>query len=111
MQQLQVFGKEMEALKALNTEVVAVGTDTLEDTKRLKDNDEEIAFPMPLLPDDGLELFKKYQAYDDFEDQPLHGTFLIDCEGAIRWQRVSADPFLDVDFLKAEAARVNRLTR
>ena len=111
MQQLQVFGKEIDALKALNTELVAIGTDTLEAARELKTNEDGIAFPMPLLPDPQLELFRSYRAFDDFEDQPLHGTFLIDAQGAIRWQRVSADPFLDVEFLKAEAARVNRLTR
>ena len=36
---------------------------------------------MPILADPKLELFKLYQAYDDFESQPLHGTFLIDAAG------------------------------
>ena len=64
---------------------------------------------MPMLADPKLELFKRYRAFDDFEDQPLHGTFLIDAQGNVRFQRISADPFLDVEFIKTEAARVNRM--
>ncbi len=111
MQQLQVFGKEYEALKKLNVETVAIGSDDAEATKALKNNKDAIKFPMPMLADPKLELFKLYRAYDDFESQPLHGTILIDAEGNIRYQRISADPFLEVEFIKAEAERVNRLVK
>ena len=60
---------------------------------------------MPILADPELELFKLYQAYNDFEGAPLHGTILIDAGGDVRFQRVSSDPFLDVQFIKTEAAR------
>ncbi len=109
MQQLELFGKEMEALKKLNVELVAIGTDDVEAAKALKNNKDGIKFPMPILADPKLELFKIYEAYDDFEGQPLHGTFLIDAGGDVRFQRVSADPFLDVAFIKTEAARANRI--
>ena len=110
MQQLQAFGKEYEALKKLNVETVAISSDDLEAAKALKNNKDGIKFPMPILADPKLELFKLYQAYDDFENQPLHGTFLIDAR-EIRFQRISADPFLDVDFIKAEAKRINRILK
>jgi peroxiredoxin len=110
-QQLQTFGTEYEALKKLNVETVAISSDDLDAAKALKNNKDGIKFPMPILADPKLELFKRYQAYDDFEDQPLHATFLIDAEGNIRFQRISADPFLDVEFIKAEAGRVNRMLR
>ncbi len=103
MQQLQTFGKELDALKALNTEVVAVSTDDLETTRELKNNPDKIKFSMPMLADDKLEVFKAYRAFDDFEGQPLHGTYLIDAKGMVRFQRISADPFLDTDFIKTEA--------
>ena len=109
MQQLQTFGKEYEALKKLNVETVAISTDDLDAAKALKNNKDGIKFPMPILADPKLELFKLYRAYDDFENQPLHGTFLIDAQGNVRFQRISADPFLEVEFIKAEAARVNRI--
>jgi peroxiredoxin len=108
MQQLQVFGKEERAFQSLNTEVVAIGTDDLAATRALKQNADGVKFPMPLLPDPKLEVFKAYGAVDDFENHPLHATFLIDPRGGIRFERVSADPFLDVEFIKQEAARVMR---
>jgi peroxiredoxin len=111
MQQLQDFGKAIGDLKKLNTELVAISTDDLEATKRLKENADGIKFPMPILSDPNLELFHAYRAFDDFENAPVHGTFLIDAQGAVRFQRISADPFLDIDFLKNEAARVNRLLK
>ena len=61
---------------------------------------------MPLLADPKLDLFRLYRAFDDFEDAPMHGTFLIDAKGDVRFQRIGPEPFLDVDFLKAEAKRL-----
>ena len=109
MQQLQEFGKQYDALKKVNVETVAIGSDDADATKALKNNKDAIKFPMAMLADPKLELFKRYGAYDDFENQPLHGTFLIDSQGNIRFQRISADPFLDVEFIKTEAERVNRI--
>jgi peroxiredoxin len=111
MQQLELFGKAHEALKKLNVETVAIGTDDLEATKALKNNKDAVKFPMPMLADPKLEWFKLYRAYDDFENQPLHATFLIDAQGKVRFQRISSDPFLDVEFIKTEAARVNRIEK
>ncbi len=111
MQQLQDFGKHLEAFRALDTDLVAIGTDPLEAARALKSNAEGVKFPMPFLPDPTLETFRRFHAFDDFESTPLHAVYLIDARGEVRFQRVSADPFLDVEFLKGEAARVNRLNR
>jgi peroxiredoxin len=111
MQQLQVFGQQYEALKKLNVQTVAISTDDSEASKALKNNKEGVKFPMPMLADPKLELFKLYRAYDDFESQPLHGTFLIDAQGNVRYQRVSADPFLEVEFIRTEVERVNRIVK
>ena len=111
MQQLKDFGKEVAAFRDLNTEIVAVGTDPLEQARELKHNNQGVAFPMSLLPDPEFAAFRAFGAFDDFDGMPLHGAFLIDARGLVRFQNVAADPFLDVEFLKAEAARVNRLNR
>ena len=66
---------------------------------------------MPMLADPRLEHFKRFGAFDEFENQPLHGCFLIDAAGNVRYQRISADPFLEVEFIRAEAARVNGLLK
>jgi peroxiredoxin len=109
LQQLQEFGKQFEELKTIGVDVVAVSTDALEASKDLKNNSDGIKFPMPILSDSGLDTFRNYRSFDDFENQPLHGTILIDRAGQIRFQRISADPFLDVEFIKTEAARVDRI--
>ncbi len=111
MQQLQEFGKQAEAFRAIGTDLVAIGTDPLEAARELKANADGIKFPMPFLPDPTLATFRRFQAFDDFESVPLHAVYLIDGRGQVRFQKVTHDPFLDVDFLKGEAARVNRLSR
>ncbi len=111
MQQLQLFGTEYEKLRKLDIDTVAISTDDSAACKALKNNKDDIKFPIPFLADPKQELFKLYRSYDDFERQPLHGVFLIDAEGNVRFQRVSADPFLDVEFIKAEAARVKRILK
>ncbi|MEO1984306.1 MAG: hypothetical protein ABGZ24_27635 [Fuerstiella sp.] len=63
-------------------------------------------FPFPLVSDADLNVFKKYRCYDDFENQPLHGTFLVDGEGRIRWQDISYEPFMDPDYVLKEAQRL-----
>ena len=111
MQQLQNFGKEFDALRKQDTDVVALSTDDLAAAKSLKENADGVKFPMPILPDPKLDVFKHYSAFDDFENAPLHATVLIDSQGFVRFQRISADPFLDVEFIKTEAARVSRLSK
>jgi peroxiredoxin/tetratricopeptide (TPR) repeat protein len=111
MQQLQEFGKASSEFQAMNVDLVAISTDDHGATKVLKQNAEDVSFPMPLLSNPGLEVFKKYRCFDDFEGAPLHGTFLIDANGGVRFSRVSAEPFLDVAFVKAEATRMKKLVR
>jgi peroxiredoxin len=109
MQQLELFGKAAKELAALQADLVAIGSDDRDATWMLKRNPDKIVFPMPLLPDPTLEIFKRYQAHDDFEGQPLHAIYLIDARGNVRYRKISAEPFLDVDFVETEIARVNRM--
>ena len=63
-------------------------------------------FRFPILSDKSLKTFKAYRAYDDFEKMPLHGTFLVDGNGKVRWQDISYDPFTELKFLAAESRRL-----
>jgi hypothetical protein len=36
----------------------------------------------------------------------LHGTFLIDGRGRVRWQDICYEPFTEVDFLLKESMRL-----
>ena len=62
--------------------------------------------PFPLVSNAELDVFKAYRCYDDFEKQPLHGTFLIDGQGLVLWQDVGFEPFMEVDFLLKESQRL-----
>ena len=37
---------------------------------------------------------------------PLHGTFLLDADGKVRWQDISFEPFTQVAWLLTEAKRL-----
>src|SRR5690606_19320687 len=93
-------------------ELVAVSTDSVEQLKntveqyRSESKDQQAGFPIPLVADPEFQAFKAYRAYDDFEDVPLHGTFLIDGAGRVRWQDISYEPFMDPEFLLEEAQRL-----
>lgn len=109
MIQLQEFAKAYDDLRKDGVEVVGISTDDLETTQALKANPDQVKFPMPLLSDPSLGVFRAYRCFDDFEAAPLHGTFLIDQFGRVRFSRISAEPFLDVAFIREEAARVRKL--
>ena len=68
-------------------------------------------FPFPAVSDKSLDTFKTYRAYDDFEEMALHGTFLIDGGGKVRWQDISFEPFNDLKFLLGESRRLLGLTK
>ena len=42
---------------------------------------------------------------------PLHGTFLIDTDGLVRWQDISYQPFTQAKWLLAESKRLLALPR
>jgi peroxiredoxin len=109
MEQLKSLGKEAAAIEALDTRIVAVSGDTPQRNRELLASPAGAGLPA-LLSDASREAAHRYRAWDDFEDLPLHATYLIDRDGKVRWHRISADPFTDFAFLKEEIARVNRLT-
>ena len=95
-----------ERLQALGVEVIAVSTDNVEDLKKSIDNYDGGPLPIPLLSNAELDVFKQFRAYDDFENLTLHGTFLIDERGLVRWQDISFEPFMDPKFVLGEAKRL-----
>ncbi len=105
--QLNQFAPLVKEYEAAGITIIAVSTD---DVDGIKDSSDEYKdgerFPFTLLSNQFLDVFKKYRAYDDFEKQPLHGTFLIDKNGYIRWQDISYEPFMQGKFLLKEARRL-----
>ena len=98
----------MDAFRQAGLEIVAVSTESQPElAKALASYEEEgDPIPFPLLADPELATFRAYRVYDDFEKVPLHGTFLVDALGDVRWQDVSHEPFTEIDFLLKEAKRL-----
>ena len=94
------FGGEGVSLVAISSEPL----DTLKGSLEKLSPGESI--PFPLAADPEMNIFRAYRAYDDFENMPLHGTFLVDADGLVRWQDISYEPFVDVKFLLGEAKRL-----
>lgn len=106
VEQLAAFSPVYEEFTARGIDIVAVGTDSTEVLEAGVSDDGEEAYPFPLAADPELELFKSWRAYDDFEETPLHGTYLIDSAGRVRWLDISFEPFMDWEFLLEESERL-----
>src|SRR6266568_5081728 len=92
--------------------IAALGTDSVEGLRKTAEKaKQDGGFPFPLMSDESLKTFKAYRAYDDFERMPLHGTFLVDGDGNVRWQDISYEPFTDMKFLLAESRRLLGLSK
>jgi hypothetical protein len=62
-----------------------------------------------LLSDAKLDAFKAYRCID-FGNQPLHGTFVIDAQGQVRWRNISDRPFNDPALVLTEAKQLSTVT-
>lgn len=109
-EQLQKFGPKIEEFKKAGFEVLAISTDLATDLTKSVENyckgEEGKTFPFPLVSNEKLDVFKAFRCHDDFENKPLHGTFVIDEDGYVRWQDISYDPFMDPTFVLEEAQRL-----
>lgn len=107
-EQLKEMAKKFDGFRNAGIEVVAISTDKQENLKRAY-ADLENGYPFPLLADPAMDVFRQYRCYDDFEKAALHGTFLVDRNGLVRWQDISFEPFMDIDFLLKESVRLLNL--
>jgi len=105
-EQLQAFAPMMKDFENAGISLIAISTDDIEGLKKSIENYEGGPLPIPLLTNSKLDVFKKFRAYDDFENLALHGTFLIDEQGLVRWQDISYEPFMDPKFVLGEAKRL-----
>ncbi|AMV21407.1 peroxiredoxin family protein [Planctomyces sp. SH-PL14] len=105
VEQLQKFAAAEEEFEKWGVGLIAIGTDDPA-SLQLACKSYGSEFPFPLVSNSSLDVFKTYRCYDDFESQPLHGSFLIDADGLVRWQDISAEPFVDTKFLLEETKRL-----
>jgi alkyl hydroperoxide reductase subunit AhpC len=110
MEQLNIFAPMAKKFEEAGISLVAISTDSVEGLRKtFPANGSEPGFSFPLVSDRGQKTFKAYRSYDDFEKMPLHGTFLVDGQGLVRWQDISYQPFKETSFLLEEAKRLLRI--
>jgi len=105
-EQLQALAPKIKEFEEAGISIIAISADNLDGLEKSQENYDGDRIPFPLVANPSHDVFKSFRAYDDFEDLPLHGTYLIDGEGRVRWQDISYDPFMDVDFLLQESKRL-----
>jgi len=92
-EQLSELVKMNDALLAAGLQVIVVTPDRLE---KLQASVKESDFPFPILANPDLSVFR---AYGCAMGTPLHGTYLIDADGTVNRQTVSAKPFMGLKSL------------
>ena len=105
-EQLQRFAKAHQEFEEAGLSLIAISSDDASGLKQSIENYKEGSIPIPLVADNSLATFKAYRCFDDFESQALHGTFLIDGKGLVRWQDISYEPFMNYRFVIDEAQRL-----
>jgi alkyl hydroperoxide reductase subunit AhpC len=105
MEQLNALAPQASDFASAGLPLHAVSLDSAEGLKATLAKD-GATFPFPLFSDEKLDAFRAFRAYDDFEGQPLHGVFVVDGQGLVRWQHISFEPFMKPEFLLEEAKRL-----
>lgn len=109
-EQLQAFGPKVGDFEDAGIKMIAISSDDRAGlSKSIENFNGEL--PMRLASNASLDIFKAFRAHDDFESQPLHGTFLVDRNGRVRWQDISYEPFMDHEFLLRESKRLLKFER
>ena len=105
IEQLKLLAPKTEEFRALGVDMMAISN---EDMATLAQGIKNFAEPLPIeiFANPEQTSFKDYRCWDDFESVPMHGTFLIDGKGQVRWQDIGAEPFNDVEFLLLETKRL-----
>ncbi|HEY1107329.1 MAG TPA: peroxiredoxin family protein [Opitutaceae bacterium] len=105
--------EQLAALAPLDAEFTAAGitlvgvsTDTVDGLRESYSAvGAKTALPFTLVSDHAQTTFRDYGAFNGRTQKALHGLFLIDAGGRIRWQSTSEEPFMAVKSLLAEARR------
>lgn len=109
VEQIQVFAKMAKEFENAGVQLVAVSIEPTPVAGRIREKlglSKDAPLPFPILSDSSGAAFKTMRAHDDFEDELLHATVLVDQTGRQRWQDVSWQPFTDAKFILEESKRL-----
>lgn len=103
--QLNKFRPLLPKFQELGVQMIAISTDTTELlAKRVPKAPKE--FPYLVLADSDLKIFRSYRVFDDYENGPMHATFLLGSGGHILWSDISHEPFNHPERLLKEVRRL-----
>jgi peroxiredoxin len=110
----QLFGlnDDLKYFRELGAEVVAVSPDLPEETRKkfAEYKNKGGAFSFPVLSDPKNKAAELFGAYKPFEpgrpEISLHGTFLIDRSGIVRWCNLGESPFTNNRSLLGDLAKL-----
>ncbi len=111
VEQLHAFSPRAAQFQQAGIQMMAISSEDVESLVEGLDAYGSEPLRIPIHSDPKLAAFKAYRCFDDFEQQPLHGTFLLDSRGRVLWQDIGYEPFMDVDFVFHESQRLLRLPR
>jgi peroxiredoxin Q/BCP len=106
--QLFDVNEDMKLFEELGAQVVALSPDSLELTR--KRYAKYGSFQFPVLSDHSTQIAEAYgifkPAKDGKDEELLHGTFVIDMDGIIRWAAYGEQPFGHNPTLLYEVAKI-----
>jgi peroxiredoxin len=108
VEQLHTFLPLAPEFEEAGIELVAVSSDPVEILQftLAEERKGQKAIPFRIVSDSGLETFRRYFVYNEFEKRPVHGTFLLDGEGKVRWSTTANEPFMKPRWLLQESRRL-----
>lgn len=107
LQQFKAFEPFLPEFEAEGISFVGISIDSAESLKlAFADEALQSSIPFSVLPDPDLELFRAFKVFDEFEDGPMHATFLISPKGEILWRDIGHAPFDQPRQLLEEAKRL-----
>ena len=112
VEQLKAFAAASSDFSSAGIEIIAIGCEPVDElgaTRSLCGDNNRAS--LEFLADPDMKVFREWRCYDDFEGMPLHGAFLVDSHGLVRWADVSSEPFKDTGFLLEEAKRLFQFKR
>jgi len=102
VEQIKDLNDRHARFKSLDAEILAVSADSPESNAASQES-----FALRLLSDGEFANARRFKAYDDFEEMPIHSTILIDKAGRVHWARHGDGPFTDYEFLIKQLQRMN----
>ena len=110
--QIENFRTVLPDFRKAGIEMVSISIDDVEAiSQRMggpgqKKPEAQKTFPFKVLADPQFSAFKNYGVFDQFEDGPMHGTFLISSKGHVLWSDLGHQPFRHPQALLEEAKRL-----